>query len=66
MANDGGWVVGKVIMRELKRNKNNKNKDFDITKTEGYREAMKDIEEGRIYSYNSLDDLLKELGIIRK
>lgn len=40
-----------------------KEAEADITKTAGYREAMKDVEEGRVSSYESVDDLFNELGI---
>lgn len=40
-----------------------KEKEYDITKTAGFREAMDDIEHGRVSTYDSVDDLFKELGI---
>lgn len=43
--------------------KKTKPKAYDITKTAGFREAMDDIEHGRVSTYDSVDDLFKELGI---
>lgn len=40
-----------------------KPKKYDITKTAGYREAMDDVKHGRVTTYDSVDDLFKELGI---
>lgn len=33
----------------------------DITKTAGYREAMEDIKEGRVYKAASTDDMFKQI-----
>ncbi len=38
-------------------------KEHDITKTAGFREALDDVKHGRVSSYDSVDDLFKELGI---
>ena len=38
-------------------------KEYDITKTAGYREAMDDVKNGRVYHYDSLKDLYKEMGL---
>lgn len=40
-----------------------KPKEYDITKTAGYREAMDDVKHGRITRYDSVEDLFKELDI---
>ena len=40
-----------------------KAKNDDITKTAGYKEAMDDIKHGRMYTYDSVDQLFEELGI---
>lgn len=45
------------------KEKKTKPKEYDITKTAGFREAMDDIEHGRVTTYDSVDDLFKELGI---
>lgn len=36
-------------------------KEYDITKTAGYREAMDDIEHGRVCHANSVDDIFKQI-----
>ena len=38
-------------------------KGYDITKTAGYREAMDDVKNGRVYHYDSLKDFYKEMGL---
>ena len=38
-------------------------KDYDITKTAGYHEAMDDVKNGRVTTYNSLQDFYKEMGL---
>ena len=38
-----------------------KNKEFDITKTAGYREAMDDVKNGRVYHADSVDDMFKDI-----
>ena len=38
-------------------------KEYDITKTARFREALDDVKHGRVSSYDSVDDLFKELGI---
>ncbi len=40
-----------------------KQKQFDITKTAGYREAMDDVQHGRVYHYDSIKDFYKEMGL---
>ena len=36
-------------------------KEYDITKTAGYREAMDDVKNGRVTTYDSLKDFYKEM-----
>ena len=43
--------------------KASKEKDYDITKTAGYREAMDDVKNGRVTTYDSVEDLFQKLGI---
>ena len=50
MAKKMGWTI-----------KRNKTKEFDITKTAGYREAMDDKKHGRVYHAESLDDMFKQI-----
>lgn len=38
-----------------------KTKEYDITKTAGYREAMDDIKNGRVYHADSVDDMFKQI-----
>jgi hypothetical protein len=47
----------------VKVQKGAKPKEYDITKTAGFREAMDDVKHGRVTTYDSVDDLFKELGI---
>ena len=47
----------------VKVQKEAKPKKYDITKTAGFREAMDDVKHGRVTTYDSVDDLFKELGI---
>ena len=37
------------------------NQHNDVTKTSGYREAMEDIEKGRIYHANSAEDMFNQI-----
>jgi len=37
-----------------------KTKEYDITKTAGYREAMDDVKHGRVYHADSVDDMFKQ------
>ena len=46
----------------VKVQKEAKPKEYDITKTAGFREAMDDIKHGRVTTYDSVDDLFKELN----
>ena len=52
-----------VGVASVKVHKATKKKDYDITKTAGYREAMDDIKNGRVTTYDSVDDMFKKLGI---
>ena len=36
----------------------------DVTKTAGYREAMEDIEKGRVTHYDSLKSFFKEMDVL--
>ena len=42
----------------VKVQKEAKPKEYDITKTAGFREAMDDIKHGRVYHADSVDDML--------
>ena len=52
-----------VGVASVKVQKASKEKDYDITKTAGYREAMDDVKNGRVTTYNSLQDFYKEMGL---
>ena len=43
----------------VKVQKEAKPKEYDITKTAGFKEAMDDIENGRVYHAESVDDMFK-------
>lgn len=45
----------------VKVQKEAKPKEYDITKTAGFREAMDDIENGRVYHADSVDDMFKQI-----
>ncbi len=38
-----------------------KEKEYDITKTEGYKEAMEDVKAGRVYHAENVDDLFRQV-----
>lgn len=49
------------------KEKKTKPKERDITKTAGFREAMDDIEQGRVYHADSVDDMFQQiLGYVPK
>ena len=52
-----------VGVASVKVQKPAKEKEFDITKTAGYREAMDDVKNGRVTHYDSLKDFYKEMGL---
>ena len=45
----------------VKVQKDAKPKEYDITKTAGYREAMDDVKNGRVYHADSVDDMFKQI-----
>lgn len=44
---------------KVKREK--KEQDLDVTKTDGYKEAMEDIREGRVYHADSVEDMFEKI-----
>lgn len=36
-------------------------KTFDITKTDGYREALEDVKHGRVFHADSVDDMFQQI-----
>ena len=53
-----GVLISKITPKAV-----TKPKEYDITKTAGYREAMDDVKNGRVYHYDSLKDFYKEMGL---
>ena len=53
----------KMIMgvTSVKVRRESKSQPYDITKTEGYKEAMEDIKHGRVSHYDSVDDMFKNI-----
>ena len=41
--------------------KKQKVKEFDITKTKGFQEALDDVKHGRVYHAESVDDMFKQI-----
>jgi predicted peroxiredoxin len=41
--------------------KKQKQKEFDITKTKGFQEALDDVKHGRVTHYDSVDDMFKSV-----
>jgi collagenase-like PrtC family protease len=52
-----------VGVASVKVQKTATKKEYDITKTAGYREAMDDVKNGRVTTYDSLQDFYKEMGL---
>ena len=50
-----------VGVASVKVQKDTKPKEYDITKTAGYREAMDDVKNGRVYHADSVDDMFKQI-----
>ena len=52
-----------VGVTSVKVQKPAKAKVHDITKTAAFREAMDDVKNGRVTTYDSVDDMFNKLGI---
>ena len=50
MAKRMGWTLGRK-----------KTKGLDITKTAGFREAMDDVKNGRVYHAESVEDMFSQI-----
>jgi collagenase-like PrtC family protease len=50
-----------VGVTSVKVHKTAREKEYDITKTAGYREAMDDVKNGRVYHADSVDDMFKQI-----
>lgn len=37
---------------------------LDVTQSAGFREAMKDVEQGRVTTYSNLNGFYKEMGLL--
>ena len=55
--------ICKMLMgvTSVKIQKETKPKEYDITKTAGYREAMNDVKHGRVTHHDSVDDMFKDI-----
>lgn len=47
----------------VKIQKEAKPKEYDVTKTAGFRNTMEDVKHGRVTTYNTLKDFYKEMGL---
>ena len=50
-----------VGVTSVKVQKDTNPKEYDVTKTSGFREAMDDVEHGRVYHADSVDDMFKQI-----
>ena len=50
-----------VGVTSVKVQKDTKPDENDITKTEGFREAMDDVKHGRVFQADSVDDMFKKI-----
>ena len=50
-----------VGVTSVKIQKDAKPKNTDVTKTAGFREAMEDVKNGRVYQADSVDDMFKKI-----
>ena len=50
-----------VGVASVKVQKPAKEKEFDITKTKGFQEALDDVKHGRVTHYDSVDDMFKSV-----
>ena len=50
-----------VGVTSVKIQKDAKPKNKDVTKTAGFREAMEDVKNGRVYQADSVDDMFKKI-----
>ena len=45
----------------VKVQKHAKAKEYDVTKTKGFQEALDDVKHGRVYHAESVDDMFKQI-----
>ncbi len=50
-----------VGVASVKVQKESKPKEFDITKTKGFQEALDDVKHGRVTHYDSVDDMFRSV-----
>ena len=50
-----------VGVTSVKIQKDAKPKNTDVTKTAGFREAMEDVKNGRVYQADSVDDMFTKI-----
>jgi collagenase-like PrtC family protease len=50
-----------VGVTSVKVQKDTNPKEYDVTKTAVFREAMDDVEHGRVYHADSVDDMFKQI-----
>lgn len=50
-----------IGVSSVKVQRKERTKENDITKTEGYREALDDIKNGRVYHADSVDDMFRQI-----
>jgi len=50
-----------VGVTSVKVQKPAKQKEFDITKTKGFQEALDDVKHGRVTHYDSVDDMFRSV-----
>lgn len=50
-----------VVSVKVKKDTISEDKQFDITKTAGFREAMNDVKSGRVYHAKNVDEMFKQI-----
>ena len=50
-----------VGVTSVKVQKDTNPREYDVTKTAGFREAMDDVEHGRVYHADSVNDMFKQI-----
>ena len=53
-------IIGVTSVRTQKPAKT---KEYDITKTKAFQEALDDVKHGRVTHYDSVDDMFKEMEL---
>ena len=49
------------MLKGVTKVKKQKQKEFDITKTKGFQEALDDVKHGRVTHYDSVDDMFRSV-----